>query len=123
MEFKSSHRFARISPSKVRPVADLIRSGRENGTVGVNEAMEILRSTPKRASYFLLKTLRSAVANATEKADADSLYVKEARVGDGPRVKRGRPRARGAYFPLWKRTCHIWVTVAELEPDSEAEDT
>ena len=113
MEFKASHRFARISPSKVRPVANLIRSGDKRGLVGVNEAMEILRATPKRGSKFLLKVLRSAVANASGSVDPDNLYVKETLVGDGPRLKRGRARARGSYFAILKRTCHIWVTVAE----------
>ena len=119
MEFKASYKFARISPFKVRPTADLIRSDSRQGLIGANEAMEILRATPKRASKFLLKTLRSAVANASDTVDPDRLYVKEIRVGDGPTMKRGRARARGAYFTILKRTCHIWVTLDELPSDAD----
>ena len=121
MEFTASYKFAKMSPLKVRIVVDLIRSNDTNGRVSVDAAMEILRATPKRASKFVLKVLRSAVANASEYADAEKLYVSEARVGDGPRLKRGRMRARGSYSRILKRMCHIWVTVAELP--SEREET
>jgi len=121
MEFKASHKFARMSPRKVKPVVDLIRSNDTNGTVSVDAAMEILRATPKRASKFVLKVLRSAVANASDYVDPENLYVSEARVTDGPRLKRGRPRARGSYCRILKRMCHVWVTVAEVP--SETEDT
>jgi len=119
MQFNASHKFVRMSPYKVRPVIDMIRSGSTNGIISVNAAMEIMRATPKRASKFILKVLRSAVANASEYVDPENLYVQEARVGDGPRLKRGRPRARGSYSRILKRMCHIWVTVAEIPTQRE----
>ena len=106
MEFSAKHRFARISPSKARPVADLVRG------LPVNEALSLLRFTRKRGAYFLDKVLRSAVANAGLDVDVDDLVVSQVQVDDGPRIKRGRERARGMWLPEWKRMSHIRVTVA-----------
>ena len=105
----AKHRFARISPRKLRLVASLIRHRR------AGQALEVLKFTRKRASVFLLNTLKSAMANADEdEADMGRLYVTEARVDAGPTIKRWRPKDRGRAHPINKRTSHIVVTVQEM---------
>ena len=113
MEFSATHRKARISPTKVRPVGDLIK-GRS-----VNDALAVLQLTRKRGAYFVNKVLRSAVANAGLDVDVDDLVVSNVEVNDGPKLKRGRFRARGMWAPIWKRMCHISVTIATTESDSD----
>ena len=106
--WKSTHRYARISPRKARLVTELI-AGRH-----VNEALDVLRFTRKRASVFVDKVLRTAMADADEKeADVRKLYVHEARVDEGPTIKRFRPKDRGRAHPIMKRTSHIVVAVGE----------
>lgn len=104
----SKHRYARISPTKARLVTNLI-AGRPAG-----EALELLRFTRKRASVLVDKVLRAAMADADEQeADVRSLYVHEARVDEGPRIKRFQPKDRGRAHPILKRTSHLVVTVGE----------
>jgi len=108
MAWTARHKFARISPRKARLVIDLIRGK------PVDEAMNILRFTPKRAAVLIDKVLRSAVANADEQeAAVERLYVKEARVDEGPIMHRWRPKDRGRAHPIRKRFSHIVVTVEE----------
>jgi len=108
MAWTAKHRFARISPRKARLVIDLIRGK------PVDEALNILKFTRKRAAVFIDKVLRSAIANADEQeADVDRLYVKEARVDPGPIMYRWRPKDRGRAHPIRKRFSHIIVTVEE----------
>lgn len=109
MEFKSLYKYARISPRKVRYVIDLIRGK------SVNEALEILRVTNKRASYMINKVVRSAVANADESSSvsADELYVSVARADCGPSRKWHRPRSRGMWNPILKRTSHITIILSD----------
>ena len=105
MEFRASHRYAQISSSKVKLVLDLIR-GRH-----VNDALQILRTTPKRAASMVDKVLRSAMANADEslEADMENLRVQKTWVGGGPTRSTWRPRARGRVFPERHRTSHISI--------------
>lgn len=108
MAFKSTFRYARISPRKVRLVADLIR-GR-----GINEARTLLQFSKKRAAVMMSKTLEAAIANADQaEADSRKLVVTEARVDGGPTIKRFQPKDRGRSFSILKRTSHIHVTVDE----------
>lgn len=111
MEARATHRYARISPRKVKIVNDLIR----NKPVGV--AMGILRNTPKAASELLIKILNSAIANAenNHNMNVDSLYVAEAYANPGPILKRIQPRAQGRAFRINKRTSHITLVVKEKE--------
>lgn len=102
----------RMSPRKTRLVIDQIR-GR-----GVNEAYAILQFSKKKASEAIDKVLRSAVANATYKADeagesldVDELFVSEAFVDEGKTLRRWRPRAYGRATPALKRSCHVTVVV------------
>jgi len=105
-----------MSPRKMRMVIDLIR-GR-----GVNEAYSILRFSKRAATEPIEKTLRSAVANAQQKADAegkyldtDELVVHQAYVNEGPRHKRFRAGAMGRAAPRIKRTSHITIIVDRKE--------
>jgi large subunit ribosomal protein L22 len=105
-----------MSPRKMRMVIDLIR-GR-----GVNEAYSILKFSKKAATTPIEKALRSAVANAQQKADAqgtfldvDDLVVSEAYVNEGPTMKRFSPRAMGRATPIMKRSSHITIIVDEKE--------
>ena len=109
MVAKAHLKYARISPRKVKIVLDLIR-GKD-----VAQAMAILKNTPKSASEYLTKLLRSAVANAENNfnMDASKLYVSECFVCPGPILKRIRPRAQGRAFRINKRTSHVTIAVSE----------
>ena len=112
MEAKAIARHVRMSPRKVRLVVDLIRGK------SVGEAYTILQFCPKFAAEPIDKTLRSAVANATAKAqeqgkvlDVDDLYVSEIHADPGPILHRFRRAAMGRAAPIAKRTSHITVVV------------
>ncbi|HZP41353.1 MAG TPA: 50S ribosomal protein L22 [Candidatus Binatia bacterium] len=107
MESRATARFVGLTAQKARLVVDLIRGK------PVEAALSILEFTPKRGSRFVLKTLRSAVANAsaTHHVDVDTLYVKRAFVDEGPTAKRFLPRAHGRATRIFKRTSHITVVV------------
>ncbi len=108
MAWKAIHRFARISPTKVRPIVDLIR-GRD-----VSDAMKILKFTPNRAAVMVRKALASAMANADEaEADVELLVVEKAYVDEAAAMKRWRPKDRGRAFPIRKRNSHITIVVEE----------
>ncbi len=105
-------KYIRTSPQKARLVVDLIR-GRQAG-----EALNILRFTKKRAAHEVEKVLRSAISNAENRAEGvnvDRLYVTEAFVGDGPRVKRIRPAPMGRAYRYQRRLAHILIRVEEKE--------
>lgn len=109
MESLAKTRFVRISAQKARLVADMIR-GRP-----VDEALNVLDYTPKKAARIIAKTLRSAVANAEDQqnVDVDDLYVKRAFVDEGPTQRRILPRAHGRASRILKRSSHITVIVDE----------
>ena len=109
MEVRSITRFARISPLKVRDVVREIRG------LPVSQALDILNFTPKKAAFLVSKTLRSGIANAENNHEmaADRLVVKEAQVGEGPRLKRFKPAARGSAHPILKRSSHIRLVLTD----------
>jgi large subunit ribosomal protein L22 len=110
MESKAIAKYLRISPRKVRRVAELIRGK------NTEEAITILHFTRKNASELLEKTVRSAVANAmyvNPNTDAHKLFVKEILVDGGPTLKRGRAGSMGRRSMIRRRTSHITVVVAE----------
>ncbi len=109
MEVRAISKYLRVSPTKARLVADLIR-GKQ-----VDEALTILKFTTKKSGRFINKTLRSAVANAenSKEVDVDNLFVKTILVDEGPRLKRWRPRAMGRATRILKRSSHITVVLAE----------
>jgi large subunit ribosomal protein L22 len=110
----ATQRGARQSPYKMRLVIDEIRGQT------VNDALAYLAFSKKHAAKQIEKTLRSAVANAEDAArranesiDVDELYVKHAIVNEGPKLKRFTPAAMGRATPVFKRTSHIEIIVAE----------
>jgi large subunit ribosomal protein L22 len=104
-------RYVHISPTKVQQVLNLIR-GKD-----AEQAVSILKFTPKAAARFVLKVLKSAMANAEKNLhiSSNNLFVSGAFVDQGPTIKRIRPRAMGRAYRIRKRTSHITVIVAEKE--------
>ena len=108
--YKATTKFLIASPTKVRPVANVIKNK------SCSEAMAILANMPQKGATLISANLKSAAANAlnqNSKLDEDMLYVKEIRVDEGPRLKRVWFRARGRADQLLKRMCHITVIVDE----------
>lgn len=107
MAYKAVYRFARIAPTKVRGLADLIRGKSVAG------GLDALRFMPHRGAKMLTKVLKSARANAEERGarNVDSLKIIEAKVDGGPMFKRIQPHARGMGFMIKKRFSHITVSV------------
>jgi len=110
-EWRSSYNYAPMSARKARLVTQMI-AGRS-----VQDAMDILKFTRKRAAPMVDKVLKAAIADADEQqADVESLYISEARVDDaGVRIgtKRWIPKDRGRANPIKKLACHIHVTVTQ----------
>ena len=111
MEATAKVTFVRIAPRKVKIVLDLIRNK------PADEAMAILKFTPKAACEPVAKLLKSAVANAENNFDMDvtRLYVAECSVSQGPTLKRIRPRAHGRAYRINKKTSHINLVLKEME--------
>jgi large subunit ribosomal protein L22 len=112
MQGKAKAKYIRMSPRKIRRVADLIRGK------NVNEAISILHFTRKNACLPLEKAIHSAVANVVsgqgmKKVDVDRLFVKKITVDGGPTLKRFRPMSMGRAGRIRKRTSHITVVVSE----------
>jgi len=111
MEVAARLKGARISAQKARLVADQVRG------MPVEEALNLLEFSPKKASHLVKKLLDSAIANAenNEGADVDELKVSSIYVDEGMTMKRLRPRAKGRADRILKRSCHITVKVADGE--------
>jgi large subunit ribosomal protein L22 len=108
MAWQATYRYARISARKVRLIVDMIRGQK------VQKALNTLKFTPNRAAEMISKVLTSAVANANEaEADVKRLVVQEARVDEGPVMKRFIEKDRGRAHPILKRTSHIVVVVEQ----------
>ncbi len=111
MATSATLKFSRLSPLKMRLVADQIRG------LPVDSALNLLSFSNKKAASILKKLLESAIANAehNDGADIDALKIKSICVDQGPTIKRLQPRARGRADRILKRTSHVTVTVAENE--------
>ena len=111
VQARAELKYARISARKVKIVADLIR--RKN----VNEALSIIKYTPKASSEVLEKLLKSAIANAENNhhMDGTKLYISEIYANQGPTLKRIRPAAKGSAVRIRKRTSHITIVLKERE--------
>lgn len=110
-EAKAVAKYLRISPLKVNFICKEIRGK------NVDEALSILRFTPKKGAKLLEKVLNSAIANAEHNLNLnrDDLYVYEAYANDAPVMKRWRPKAKGSAYPILKRSSHIGVVVRERD--------
>ena len=102
-------KYARISSRKVKIVADLIRGKK------VDEALAIIKFTPKASSEVLEKLLKSAIANAENNHHMahEKLYVSEIYANQGPTLKRIRPAAKGSAVRIRKRTSHVTIVIKE----------
>lgn len=109
MEARAILKFIRVSPRRVRLVIDQIRGKK------VEEALDILKFTPKRSAAIVAKVLRSAIANAesTQSVDVDRLYIKRVAVDEGGMWKRFMPRAQGRATRIRKRLSHVTVVIDE----------
>jgi large subunit ribosomal protein L22 len=112
MEAKAIAKYIRMSPRKVRQVVDMVRGK------PVEEAINLLHFTPKRASDPVEKLLRSALANAmnhedSSKLDPEDLYIKAITVDQGPTMRRYNPGPMGRASIIRKRFCHISVVVSD----------
>ncbi len=111
LEARATLKYARISPRKVKIVADLLRGK------SVQEALAIVKFTPKASSEVLEKLLKSAIANAENNHEmkSENLYVAEIFANQGPTLKRIRPAAKGSAVRIRKRTSHITIVLREKE--------
>ena len=109
MEVKAVARYVRISPQKVRMLADTLKGK------PANTALDMLGLMPQKAAGIVEKVLRSAVANADQQPDIDidDLVVARLVVDGGPMLKRFRARARGRGTRILKRTSHVTVVLTE----------
>ncbi len=119
-KFHATHRFARISVRKLRPLLDMIRAKY------ADEAIDVLKFMPHRGARMIEQVLRSAMANAENQGirDVGDLIVVDARGDGGPMFKRLMPRARGMAYMIRRRTAHISIGLGEplLPENLEADD-
>ena len=112
MEAKAEARYIRVSPQKARLVVNLIRG------LNADMARTTLRTTNKRIAPVVEKVLNSAIANVKDRSDdvdVDKLFVSEAYVPEGRRLKRVRPAPMGRAYGYQRRLSHIVIKVAEKE--------
>ena len=111
MEAKATAKYVHISARKAGQVCDLVRGN------DVNEALALLKFTPRDASDVISQVRQSAAANAenNHEMDADKLYIAHIVANQGPTMKRFMPRAQGRATEIRKRTSHIEVVVKERE--------
>lgn len=109
MEVKAITKYVRMSPTKARDIT------REIQGLPVPKALNIVMASRRKAVVHIGKTLKSAIANAENNAglSAESLYVKQAVVDQGPVLKRYWPRARGMVSPLRRPTSHIRIVLTD----------
>ena len=108
MEAKAVAKYVRMSPIKLKPVADLVR-GKD-----VGEALTILKFTPGKGAEIVEKVVQSALANADVKEmNTDNLYVAEVYANQGPTMKRWRAGSQGRASIILKRSSHVGVTLKE----------
>jgi large subunit ribosomal protein L22 len=115
MEAISVQKYVRMSPTKIRLVANMVKD------VTPTEAVAMLPYVPKRAAKPLEKVVRSAIANARQKgAKEEDLVFKEIQINEGPHIlKRGQPVSRGQWHPILKKMSHIRV-VLMTKPEAKS---
>ncbi|MCC7421144.1 MAG: 50S ribosomal protein L22 [Planctomycetaceae bacterium] len=111
---RATHRYARISPWKVRRFADLIRG------MSVENGLNALRYLPNRGARIIEKVLKSAVANCQDRnaRNVEKLRIVDARVDGGPMFKRVMPRSRGQANIIHRRLAHVHVAIDAPEVKS-----
>jgi large subunit ribosomal protein L22 len=108
-DYNATHRFARISVRKVRPLLDLVRGKY------ANDALDTLKYMPHRGARMVEQVLKSAMANAEDKGirNVGFLVIVDARGDGGPMFKRLMPRARGMAYLIRRRSAHISVGLSD----------
>ena len=111
MKASATAKYIRISPIKLKPVANLVR-GKD-----LKEALNILKFTPGKGSVIIEKVVKSAAANAENNfaLNPDDLYIAEVYAHQGPTMKRWRAGAKGSASRILKRSSHVGVTLEEKE--------
>lgn len=111
MQARAEAKHIRISPRKMKPIADLVREK------NVKDAQAILKFTPRKGAEIFLKVLNSAVANAENNfhMDVETLIVKDIYANQGPTLKRWNAGSMGRANPVLRRSSHVGVVVAEKE--------
>jgi len=111
MQKQATTKYVRISAFKARQVTRLIQGK------PAQQALEMVQLIPRKAARLIAKTLKSAIANAESDSKAGvtatDLVVKEAAVGEGPTMRRFRPKARGMAGRIRKRSSHIRIVVSD----------
>lgn len=115
MDIEAKTRFVRVNPWKAADLARALRG------LPVDRALQTLEFSGRKGAVAMLKTLKSAVANAVNNAklDAETLFVKEAAVEQGPRMKRFWPRSRGMVSPILRRMSHLRIVLTDKKPSAE----
>jgi len=115
MKIKAERKFIRMSPRKIRLVADLIR------LMPINEALTTLKHLEKRAALPVLKTLTQAIANAVNNhnLNKDTLTIHTLEINQGPTYKRFRPVSKGRAHSIQKKTSHIKIILESLTPKDQ----
>jgi large subunit ribosomal protein L22 len=109
MEVKAVQKFVRMSPKKIRFVADVARK------MTPQDVVEKLPFIGKKAAQPVVLVVKAALANARNKGiDASNLIFKELQINEGPRLKRGRPVSRGRWHPYKRRMSHVRVVLTTL---------
>ena len=108
---KAQGKYIRQSPYKMRLVLNLIRG------LQVEDALNVLTFTKRKASVEIKQVLESAIANAEANynLNASELFVSKAIADEGPTLKRFRPRARGRAGRINKRTSHLLIELERIE--------
>ena len=109
--YKASHRFARSSVRKLRPILTLIRGKY------ADDAMNIMKYLPHRGARMIEQVLKSAMANAEDKGvrNVGDLVVADAHGDGGPMFKRLMPRARGMAYMIRRRSCHVTIGLVDID--------
>jgi len=108
MAYTNTHKAARIAPRKARLIADMIRHK------PIGQAQTALEMSKRRGAVLMNQALKAAIANADQdEANVRRLIVTDARVDEGPTIKRFQPKDRGRAHPILKRTSHLIVSVDE----------
>lgn len=109
MEIRAVSKSVRMSPRKVRLVADAIRS------LSIDQAFQVLEATQKRSAMPIMKTLQSAIANATanNNLEVSNLIIESVIVNEAQALKRFHPSSRGRVHPYKKKGSHITIVLKE----------
>ncbi len=112
MQVKAIARYLKISPKKMRLVANLIKG------MDATQVIDYLKFVPRKASRLILKVLNSAAANAEHNYNLkkENLFIKEILVNSGPMLKRWRARAFGRAAPIRRKSSHLSIILEEKVP-------